>query len=131
MLGSQCEQVSIVEMLPQIMKDGEPTPTKYMKERFIKNDVQIYTSTKVKEIGNHTVICEKDEKEMVIEADTVIMAVGVRTDKTLVDTTEEISCKVIKVGDANRVKNGYLGIREGFEAGFLTSFVFMNFRTQH
>ena len=131
MLGSQCEQVSIVEMLPQIMKDGEPTPTKYMKERFIKNDVQIYTSTKVKEIGNHTVICEKDEKEMVIEADTVIMAVGVRTDKTLVDKTEEMSCKVIKVGDANRVKNGYLGIREGFEAGFLTSFAFMNFRTQH
>lgn len=117
MLGSQCEQVSIVEMLPQIMKDGEPTPTKYMKERFIKNDVQIYTSTKVKEIGNHTVICEKDEKEMVIEADTVIMAVGVRTDKTLVDKTAEMSCKVIKVGDANGVKNGYLGIREGFEAG--------------
>lgn len=102
MLGSQCEQVSIVEMLPQIMKDGEPTPTKYMKERFIKNDVQIYTSTKVKEIGNHTVICEKDEKEMVIEADTVIMAVGVRTDKTLVDKIEEMSCKVIKVGDAGQ-----------------------------
>lgn len=54
---------------------------------------------------------------MVIEADTVIMAVGVKTDKTLVDKTEEISCKVIKVGDANGVKNGYLGIREGFEAG--------------
>ena len=31
--------------------------------------------------------------------------------------TAEMSCKVIKVGDANGVKNGYLGIREGFEAG--------------
>ncbi len=25
--------------------------------------------------------------------------------------------KVLKVGDANGVKNGYLGIREGYEAG--------------
>ena len=117
MLGAQCEQVSIVEMLPQIMKDGEPTPTKYMKERFEKNHVQIYTSTKVKEIGEHTVVCEKDGQEMIIEADTVVMAVGVRTDRTLLDDTEGFTCKVMKVGDANGLKNGYLGIREGFEAG--------------
>lgn len=117
MLGAQCEQVSIVEMLPQIMKDGEPTPTKYMKERFEKNHVQIHTSTKVKEIGEHTVVCEKDGQEMVIEADTVVMAVGVRTDRTLLDDTEGFTCKVMKAGDANGLKNGYLGIREGFEAG--------------
>ena len=117
MLGAQCEQVSIVEMLPQIMKDGEPTPTKYMKERFEKNHVQIHTSTKVKEIGEHTVVCEKDGQEMVIEADTIVMAVGVRTDRTLLDDIEGCTCKVMKVGDANGLKNGYLGIREGFEAG--------------
>lgn len=27
MLGQQCEQVTIIEMLPQIMKDGEASPT--------------------------------------------------------------------------------------------------------
>ena len=117
MLGAQCEQVSIVEMLPQIMKDGEASPTKYMKERFAENQVNIYTSTKVKEIGDQTVICEKDGKEIVLEADTVVMAVGVRQNRVLLDDIEKMNCKVIKVGDANGVKNGYLGIREGFEAG--------------
>lgn len=50
MLGQQCEQVTIIEMLPQIMKDGEAAPTKYMKERFFQNGVQIHTSTKLLEM---------------------------------------------------------------------------------
>ncbi|WP_073963379.1 FAD-dependent oxidoreductase [Mediterraneibacter gnavus] len=118
MLGQQCEQVTIIEMLPQIMKDGEATPTKYMKERFFQNGVQIHTSTKLLEIGDHTVTAEKDGERFVLEnIDTVIIAVGVKTDRTLLDSMEHVSCKVLKVGDANGVKNGYLGIREGYEAG--------------
>lgn len=118
MLGQQCEQVTIIEMLPQIMKDGEAAPTKYMKERFSKNGVQIHTSTKLLEIGDHTVTAEKDGERFVLEnIDTVIIAVGVKTDRTLLDSMEHVSCKVLKVGDANGVKNGYLGIREGYEAG--------------
>lgn len=117
MLGAQCEQVSIVEMLPQIMKDGEPSPARYMKERFEKNHVAIHTSTRVKEIGDHAVIGEKDGQELRIEADTVVIAVGVRTDRSLLDSLDGISCKTVLAGDANGVKNGYLGIREGFEAG--------------
>ena len=70
------------------------------------------------EIGNHEVIAEKDGQTFTIESvDTVIVAVGVKTDLTLIDKIDQLSCKVIKVGDANGVKNGYLGIREGFEAG--------------
>ena len=118
MLGQQCEQVTIIEMLPQIMKDGEAAPTKYMKERFFQNGVQIHTSTKLLEIGDHTVTAEKDGERFVLEnIDTVIIAVGVKTDRTLLDSMEHVSCKVLKVGDANGVKNGYLGIREGYEAG--------------
>lgn len=118
MLGQQCEQVTIIEMLSQIMKDGEAAPTKYMKKRFSQNGVQIHTSTKLLEIGDHTVTAEKDGERFVLEnIDTVIIAVGVKTDRTLLDSMEHVSCKVLKVGDANGVKNGYLGIREGYEAG--------------
>lgn len=118
MLGQQCEQVTIIEMLPQIMKDGEAAPTKYMKERFFQNGVQIHTSTKLLEIGDHTVTAEKEGERFVLEnIDTVIIAVGVKTDRTLLDSMEHVSCKILKAGDANGVKNGYLGIREGYEAG--------------
>ena len=67
MLGQQCEQVTIIEMLPQIMKDGEAAPTKYMKERFSQNGVQIHTSTKLLEIGDHTVTAEKTGKDLYLK----------------------------------------------------------------
>lgn len=54
---------------------------------------------------------------MINQVDMVIVAVGVRTDRNLLDQIEDMDCKVIHVGDANGVKNGYLGIREGYEAG--------------
>ena len=47
----------------------------------------------------------------------MVIAVGVKTDTALFDQLEGLPCPVYKVGDANGVKNGYLGIREGFEAG--------------
>lgn len=120
MLGMQCDQVTIIEMLPQIMRDGEPTPTKYIKERFRQNGVRVLTSTKLTEIGDHMVTAEKDGQKITIDhVDNVIVAVGVRTDQTLLEQLDasQLSCKVLRVGDANGVKNGYLGIREGYEAG--------------
>lgn len=118
MLGGQCERVAIVEMMPKIMRDGEAAPAKYMMERFKTNNVEIYTSAKVIEIGEHAVVIEKDSKNLTLEnIDTVIIAVGVKTDRTLLEKIDSLNCKVIKIGDANGVKNGYLAIREGYEAG--------------
>ena len=118
MLAEQNKKVTIIEMLPHIMKDGEKSPAKYMMERFKKNGVDIYTSTKLLEIGDHKIIAEKDGEALEIDqVDTVIVAVGVRTDRNLLDQIEDTNYKVICVGDANGVKNGYLGIREGYEAG--------------
>ena len=76
------------------MKDGEAAPTKYMKERFSQNGVQIHTSTKLLEIGDHTVTAEKTGKGFVLEnIDTVIIAVGVKTDRTLLDSMEHVPAK--------------------------------------
>ena len=117
MLSQSCK-VRIIEMLPQIMKDGEYSPAFYMKQRFKEHGVAVYTSTKVLEIGDHTVIAEKEGQKIEIEnVDNVVIAIGVRTDTTLLEKLENMECQVIKVGDANGVKNGYLGIREGYEAG--------------
>lgn len=118
MLSLSCEKVTIIEMLPQIMKDAEPSPAKAIKERFLHYGVEIHTSAKLTKIGDHEIVIEENGKELVISPiDTVVMAAGVRTDTKLLDQLSELPCPVIKVGDANGVKNGYLGIREGFEAG--------------
>lgn len=117
-LLSQFCKVSIIEMLPQIMKDGEHSTTRYMLERFQKNGVNVHTSTKLLEIGDHAILAEHAGRNFMIEhVDTVVIAVGVCTDTTLLQQLDQLACPTIRVGDANGVKNGYLGIREGFEAG--------------
>lgn len=53
----------------------------------------------------------------IADVDTVVLALGVRRDEALLGELEGLRREVVHVGDANGVKNGYLGIREGFEAG--------------
>lgn len=118
MLSLQCEKVSIIEMMPEIMRDGEASPARYMKERFKEHNVDIYTSAQVTEIGDGYVKAMQGEQELVIDhVDTVVIAAGVKANTELDDTLADLNCRVVRVGDANGVKNGYLGIREGFEAG--------------
>lgn len=118
MLSTSCQKVSIIEMLPEIIKDGEANTVKYLKERLADNDVDIYTSTKLLKIGNHEVTAEQAGQQMTIQkVDTVVIAVGVQAERGTLKMLKEFACPVITVGDAAGVKNGYLGIREGFEAG--------------
>ncbi len=120
LLSQNGSKVTIVEMLPQIMKDGEESPTFYMKKRFEEYGVTIHTSTKLTEIGENYIKAEKDNQELTISnVDTVVIAVGVRTDESLMNSLRNLTCNIIKVGDANGVKNGYMGIREGYEAGLM------------
>ena len=117
LLGQSCD-VSIVEMMPAIMRDGEHSPSLYLKERLDKNGVKVLTSTKLLEIGDHQVTCERHGRQMTIEdVDYVIIAVGVRRNEELLGALDGVGCRVIEVGDAAGIKNGYRGIQEGFEAG--------------
>lgn len=111
------KDVTVVEMLPEIMRDGEPSPKHFLLESFQANHVKVYTDTAVSEIKEHSVICKKDGKMIEILADTVVMATGLRADGTFHAALAEAGVEVISVGDANRAKNGLANIREGFLAG--------------
>jgi 2,4-dienoyl-CoA reductase-like NADH-dependent reductase (Old Yellow Enzyme family)/pyruvate/2-oxoglutarate dehydrogenase complex dihydrolipoamide dehydrogenase (E3) component len=118
-LACHGKQVSVVEMMDGIMRDGEPTPKAMLLKRFAANDVGVYTSTKVTAIEEHAVVGEKDGQEVRLEGlDTIIIAIGVRSNKALEEAlTGTYQGELIAVGDAKRAKNGYLGIQEAFEAG--------------
>ncbi|MGM9525084.1 MAG: FAD-dependent oxidoreductase [Peptococcaceae bacterium] len=113
------KQVSIVEMMDALMRDGEPTPKAMLLKRMAQNGVAIYTSTKVTAIAEHSVAGERNGAAICIDdVDTVIIAIGVRSNKQLEEALQgRYQGNVIAVGDAKRAKNGYLGIQEGFEAG--------------
>ena len=110
--------VALIEMLPSILNDGEPLPKELLLERFQKRGVKVYTSAAVQSVTESCVRYRKDESDYVIEdVELVVIATGRKKDSSKQQIFEELPCDVVSVGDAASVKNGYLNIREGFEAG--------------
>ena len=114
-----CGDVTIVEMLPQIVKDGEPAPTYYLKKRMAEHGVKVLTSAAVQEVKEHGVVYKKDDSCIEIaDVDTVVIAIGVRANTALEESLTDCSFTIVSVGDCHeRAKNGYRGIQEGYEAG--------------
>lgn len=112
------EDVSVIEMLPQIAKDGEDGVLCFLKRRFANKGIHVYTSAKVSEVTDTTVTFIKENKKQTIgEVDTVIIATGRKTVSKLEESLQGASYEVITVGDAREAKQGYIDIREGYEAG--------------
>lgn len=120
-LAHHGKEVSIIEMMDEIMRDGEPTPRAMLIDRLAKNGVNIYTETQVIAIESDAVVAERGGESVRLEGiNTVIIAIGVRANKTLEESlVDKFSGELFVVGDAKKAKNGYLGMQEGFEAGML------------
>jgi 2,4-dienoyl-CoA reductase-like NADH-dependent reductase (Old Yellow Enzyme family)/thioredoxin reductase len=112
-------KVSLVEMLPNILNDGEASPNKFVIEGLKEHDAHIYTSSSVQEIGNDYVVIKQNDQLITLNnIDTVVVATGVKSVHTLKDYADENNIKVICTGDASSIKNGMKNIWEGFKTGY-------------
>lgn len=111
-------QVSIVEMLPQIVQDGEPAPTRHLLKRLEEKKVNVFTSTSDMEIADDAVsFTQNGERHRIEQVNHVVLAVGVRSDAALAEELKGSEIEINTIGDALKVKDGYLNIREGYEIG--------------
>ncbi|MTI67389.1 MAG: FAD-dependent oxidoreductase [Firmicutes bacterium] len=118
-LANHGKRVTIVEMFPEIVKDGEPAVKHFLLKDLEQNKVQILTNTSVKEILNNTVIIadEASNETRLENVDTVVMAIGSRSVNTLAEKLKDKVKEVITVGDAVEVRNALKAVDEGFRAG--------------
>ena len=117
-LAEHGSKVTIIEMQPEIVKDGEATPTACLKERLDEFGVDVFTSAALQRVEADQVVYKMNDQEyMIDQVDTVVVATGVRPSNSLVEELKDCECKVDVIGDARKAKNGYLNIREGYEAG--------------
>ena len=115
-LATHGSKVTIVEMLPEIVKDGEANPKLLLKKRLAANNVDIYVSCSVSEITNDSVIITKQgEKKLLADVDTVILATGAKSYAPLAEELQGFHGKVEVLGDAKEARNGYIAIQEAFE----------------
>lgn len=112
------KRVTIIEMLPKLGQDiGFSTRWTIMQElrRF---GVEMIKNAPVKEILADGVIFERDGKDQKVEADSVVIAVGSRSENTLYEKLKDKGREVYLIGDSKEPRKILEAIQEGFEVGF-------------
>ncbi|MCD8020014.1 MAG: FAD-dependent oxidoreductase [Clostridiales bacterium] len=82
----------------------------------VEQSATCYTDTKVKEIIPQGVLCEKDGEEFVVEADSVVCALGFRAPYAKVDELCDLVDEYYIVGDCKNVGQIYQAINEAYYA---------------
>ena len=88
------------------------------KYESLKEPIQIYYQTKCIEIkGDEAVLQHQDGSLETIKADTVIMCVGVRSNRSLVESFYDITPEIYEAGDAVRTRKIQEAVFEGYGIG--------------
>lgn len=117
-LGSEGKEVTIVEMLPELMmKQDRRVGYNDMALMGLleKWNVDIRTSTKLKEICDGVVVGETAEGDVEIATDTVVMGAGFRSENTLFNALQDYAGEVYNIGDSERFSNIFHAIWQGYD----------------
>lgn len=119
-LAQHGKSVTIVEALPDILKSGGPVcifNETLLRDLLAFNKVKVMANTKIVSVSNDgaTVVDSKGEKT--IKADSVILAVGYRSNHNLYDDIKFENTEIHIAGDCKKARNIRAAIWEGFEIG--------------
>ena len=110
------KEVSIIEMKPGVALEVNSFYRGGLMPE-VEKAAELYVNTKVKEIVPEGVIVERDGSEFLIEADSVVCALGFRAPFAAVDALCEEVDEYYIVGDCRRVGQIYHAINNGYYAG--------------
>jgi 2,4-dienoyl-CoA reductase-like NADH-dependent reductase (Old Yellow Enzyme family)/thioredoxin reductase len=99
-LAAKGKDVTIVEMLPELAWDMEPFTKILLLERFEKYRVKVHKSTTVTKIRADGIDAkDKDGRHISIDADTVVICVGSRSNNGLLSILDGSVNEVYGIGD--------------------------------
>ena len=108
-LREQGKCVTLVEAQPELMSGGEDmcfANFDMLKDLLAFRKVEVLLNSKVESVGEESVSVETPEGERTVKADTVMVAVGYRPDKSLYDSiASETGRLVYNIGDSREVHN--------------------------
>ncbi len=115
-LASNLKNVTIVEMMDDIASDELVVPRWGLLADLKKNNVTVYTKTKLESIKEDGVELSGTFNGE-LKADTVVLAMGSRPNNTLAEQLKETGIDVRVIGDAKSVGLATKAIEEGFYLG--------------
>jgi len=116
-LAQQEKNISIVEMLPDMLNELDEVQTISLKKILNYYGVKSYLETKVVEITEEGVVCENKEGIFTIPATTIILAFGYKPNNSI-EVVAKANCKeVYVIGGAKKTGNAMTAVREGYNIG--------------
>jgi len=116
-LNRGCKSVTVVEMTGKAGQDiGLSTRWTVLAE-LRRLGVTIMTNTRAVAITDEGLEIEKGEKREVIEADSVVLAVGSTAENSLANEIKDLVKELHVIGDAKQPRNALDAIREGLMVG--------------
>lgn len=101
-LDMKGKDVTIVEMKDTWAADAYWMHKQAMDMYYRNANAKIYCGTVAKEVTEAGLVCEKDGKEFTLEADTILLAAGMKANRTLADSYYNCADRVFVIGDAQR-----------------------------
>jgi NADPH-dependent 2,4-dienoyl-CoA reductase/sulfur reductase-like enzyme len=87
-LSKQGHKIILVEMLPEIGADMDPLAKSMLLGRLNQQNVEIHKNSRVIKLTENEVFVKQGEDTVQFPIETVVMAVGVRANRELVDSLE-------------------------------------------
>lgn len=111
-------QVSLIEMEDNICRDEPGLGRTILVRNLKEKDVQILTNSKVEEITENTVRYTINGEQITLEnIDNVVLALGTKSNNSLLDLLKDMKIKTHVIGDAKVVKRAAEAIYSGYEVG--------------
>ena len=117
-LAKKGKRVSIVDM-DEIGKNANPRIGGVYRNEMVKYDVYMYPSCPVRRIDKHGVEITHMHLPLLLEADTVVLAIGTKPVDELKAILEKLALRYCQIGDCKRIGDALLAIRDGAEIGRL------------
>ncbi len=114
-LADKGAKVTIIEMLGRVATDMGLLARALLMERMKKKGIKIFTKKRVKEINPGGLTLEDDGHiESIDHVDTIVLAVGYRSDRDLQKIIEEKGIPFYRIGDCSEPRDMKEAIHEGF-----------------
>jgi len=110
--------VIIVEQLPKIGVQLESITRKVLLRRLKENDVQVMIEcTLSRVVDNGVFVTDKGGKELFIEAEDIVIAIGNRPDNSLAGKIKSLGYEIHQIGDCLEPRSAKAAISEGAVIG--------------
>ena len=117
-LASQGRKVTVIEMLPDIILDLEARSRVALLQLLQEKKVEIRLNVRLEEIGPGKVrVADRNWRESEIPVDSVILALGLRSNQELLEPLKKNFAEVHVIGDCLEPRKIYQAIHEGAFVG--------------